>query len=184
MALGYSADDVSGMDVATMHAVLDGKVRKGEEIPVATPSPEPAPAPALVVSAPAATLPPEVANLPAPAPAPTVPPPVVSAPVSHAVASVSGGGLALYIDCRPTKGGEAPTDLTDLLAPLMRAVASDAGVDHYTMVPYGQGPARVAALVARNPWTTGTLFVDSRAPAAQAVLEVLRPYATLVVQGR
>lgn len=178
MALGYSGDDVASMDTATMHAILDGKVKKGDSVPV------PAPAPAAVVDpAPAPTVPPEVASLPAPAPIPSVAPSVVPVPTSPA-AVVSGGGLALYIDCRPTKGGEVPTDLTDLLAPLMRAVASDAGVDHYTMVPYGQGPARVAALVARNPWTTGVLFVDSRAPAAQAVLEVLRPYATLVVQGR
>lgn len=178
MALGYSGDDVASMDTATMHAILDGKVKKGDSVPV------PAPAPAAVVDpAPAPTVPPEVASLPAPAPIPSVAPSVVPVPTSPA-AVVSGGGLALYIDCRPVKGGEVPTDLTDLLAPLMRAVASDAGVDHYTMVPYGQGPARVAALVARNPWTTGVLFVDSRAPAAQAVLEVLRPYATLVVQGR
>lgn len=183
MALGYSGDDVASMDVVTMHALLDGKVRKGDAVPVTEP-PVAAPAPAAVVApAPVPTIPPEVASLPAPAPIPSVAPSVVPVPTSPA-AVVSGGGLALYIDCRPVKGGEVPTDLTDLLAPLMRAVASDAGVDHYTMVPYGQGPARVAALVARNPWTTGVLFVDSRAPAAQAVLEVLRPYATLVVQGR
>jgi hypothetical protein len=181
MALGYSSDDVAGMTVATMHAVLDDKVKKGNEIP--TPAPAPAPV-AVDAPAPAATIPPEVASLPVPAPAPAEPPPV-PVPTSAPVASkVSGDGLALYIDCRPVKGGETPTDLADLLAPLMRAVSSDAGVDHYTLVPYGQGPARVAALVARNPWTTGVLFVDSRAPATQAVLEVLRPYATLIVQGR
>ena len=178
MALGYSSDDVAGMAVATMHAVLDGKVKKGDEIPA------PAPAPVLAAAPAVDTIPPEVASLPVPAPAPAEPPPV-PVPTSAPVASkVSGDGLALYIDCRPVKGGETPTDLADLLAPLMRAVASDAGVDHYTLVPYGQGPARVAALVARNPWTTGVLFVDSRAPATQAVLEVLRPYATLIVQGR
>lgn len=180
MALGYSGEDVSGMDVATMHAVLDGKVRKGDEIPAPAPAPVPA---AVVAPAPAPTIPSEVASLPVPAPTPVESLPV-AVPVPAPRASVSGDGLVLYIDCRPIKGGEIPTDLTDLLAPLMRAVASDAGVDHYTLVPYGQGPARVAALVARNPWTTGVLFVDSRAPATQAVLEVLRPYATVIVQGR
>jgi hypothetical protein len=177
MALGYSGGDVSGMEVATMHAVLENKVRKGDEIPA--PAPVPAAVAAVSVSvvapAPAATIPPEVASLPVPVSAPA-PAPVEAPPVA---------GLVLYIDCRPVKGGgDAPTDLTDLLAPLMRAVASDAGTDHYTLVPYGQGPARVAALVARNPWTTGVLFIDSRAPASQAVLEVLRPYATMIVQGR
>ena len=181
MALGYSGEDVSGMDVATMHAVLDGKVRKGDEIPAPAPAPVPV---AVVAPAPAPTIPPEVASLPVPAPTSVESLPV-AVPVPAPRASVSGDGLVLYIDCRPVKGGgDAPTDLTDLLAPLMRAVASDAGVDHYTLVPYGQGPARVAALVARNPWTTGVLFVDSRAPATQAVLEVLRPYATVIVQGR
>lgn len=174
MALGYSGGDVSGMEVATMHAVLEGKVRKGDEIPAPAPVPAVA-AVSVVAPAPAATIPPEVASLPVPVPV-SVPVPVEAPPVA---------GLVLYIDCRPVKGGgDAPTDLTDLLAPLMRAVASDAGTDHYTLVPYGQGPARVAALVARNPWTTGVVFVDSRAPASQAVLEVLRPYATMIVQGR
>ena len=180
MALGYSGDDVAGMDVATMHAVLDGKVRKGDEIP-ATDAVEAAPA--LAAAPTVDTVLPEAPSLPAPAPAPTEPPPV-PVPTSAPVSKVSGGGLVLYIDCRPVKGNAQPVDLTDLLAPLMRAVASDAGVDHYTMVPYGQGPARVAALVARNPWTEGVLFADSRAPATQAVLEVIRPYATVIVQGR
>jgi len=176
MALGYSGGDVSGMEVATMHAVLEGKVKKGDEIPSPAPVPAVAVAVSVVAPVPAATIPPEVASLPVPVPAPApVPVPVEAPPVA---------GLVLYIDCRPTKGGDAPIDLTDLLAPLMRAVASDAGTDHYTLVPYGQGPARVAALVARNPWTTGVLFADSRAPATQAVLEVLRPYATMIVQGR
>jgi hypothetical protein len=180
MALGYTSDDVASFDNATLHAILDGKVRKGDEIP-ATDAVEAAPA--LAAAPTVDTVLPEAPSLPAPAPAPAEPPPV-PVPTSAPVSKVSGGGLVLYIDCRPVKGAEQPVDLTDLLAPLMRAVASDAGVDHYTLVPYGQGPARVAALVARNPWTQGVLFVDSRAPATQAVLEVLRPYATVIVQGR
>jgi hypothetical protein len=174
MALGYLSDDVAGMDNATMHAILDAKVRKGETFTATPPAeasePSAAPTPTPVAPSPSA--------LPVEAPA------AVSVAVPAPVVPVASEGLTLYIDCRPVKGTAQPTDLTDLLAPLMRAVASDAGVDHYTMVPYGQGPARVAALVARDPWTTGVLFVDSRAPASQAVLEVLRPYATTVVQGR
>jgi len=180
MALGYSGGDVSGMEVATMHAVLESKVKKGDEIPSPAPVPAVAVAVSVVAPVPAATIPPEVASLPVPVPAPAP----VPVPVPVPVEAPPVAGLVLYIDCRPTKGGDAPIDLTDLLAPLMRAVASDAGTDHYTLVPYGQGPARVAALVARNPWTTGVLFADSRAPATQAVLEVLRPYATMIVQGR
>jgi CRISPR/Cas system-associated exonuclease Cas4 (RecB family) len=183
MALGYTSADVSAFDNATLHAILDGKVQKGEEIPENAPAEAVEAAPALVVAPVAATVSPEAPVLPSPAPAPAEPPPV-PVPTSAPAAMVSGGGLVLYIDCRPVKGNAQPVDLTDLLAPLMRAVASDAGVDHYTMVPYGQGPARVAALVARNPWTEGVLFADSRAPATQAVLEVIRPYATVIVQGR
>jgi hypothetical protein len=185
MALGYTSADVAGLDNATMHAILDGKVQKGSlavastfatEPPV---PPAPTPAPVVAPSAPAVTVS-DVSDQPVSASVDAPVPVSTSTPIGKG----SGDGLVLYIDCRPTKGADQPTDLTDLLAPLMRAVASDAGVDHYTLVPYGQGPSRVAALVARNPWTTGALFVDSRAPATQAVLEVLRPYAAVIVQGR
>jgi glutathione S-transferase len=98
--------------------------------------------------------------------------PAVAAPV---------GGLRLYIDCRPYVLGEA-RELADILAPLMAAVAEKAKVPHYSMIPYAQGPAQVAALLSVNP-PTGIVLCDTRLPATAAVLEVLLPYASEVIRG-
>ena len=98
--------------------------------------------------------------------------PAVSAPV---------GGLRLYVDCRPYVLGEA-RELADILAPLMAAVAEKGRVPHYSMIPYAQGPAQVAALLSTNP-PTGIVLCDTRLPATAAVLEVLLPYASEVIRG-
>jgi hypothetical protein len=98
--------------------------------------------------------------------------PAVAAPV---------GGLRLYIDCRPYVLGEA-RELADILAPLMAAVAEKAKVPHYSMIPYAQGPAQVAALLSVAP-PTGIVLCDTRLPATAAVLEVLLPYASEVIRG-
>lgn len=90
--------------------------------------------------------------------------------------------LVLYIGCRPVKGAHAraAVALEDYLAPLCRAVAADAKVEHYTMIDYAQGPARVAALVLRDP-PKGVFVCDRTLPASAAVLEVLRPLADFVI---
>jgi len=93
-------------------------------------------------------------------------------------------GLQLYIDCRPVSGALLPHHaLEDLLAPLMTKVAENAKVAHYSLIPYAQGPAQVAALLTtRMP--TGVVVCDTRLPATNAALEALLPYAALVVRGR
>ncbi len=90
-------------------------------------------------------------------------------------------GLRLYVDCRPGKTDGA-VELADFLAPLMAKVAENAKVPHYSMIPYAQGPAQVAALVSTNP-PKGIILADTRLPATNAVLEVLLPYAVEVVRG-
>jgi len=90
-------------------------------------------------------------------------------------------GLRLYVDCRPANAAGA-VELSDFLAPLMAKVAENAKVPHYSMIPYAQGPAQVAALVSVNP-PKGVLLADTRLPATNAVLEVLLPYAVEVVRG-
>jgi hypothetical protein len=90
-------------------------------------------------------------------------------------------GLRLYVDCRPLKA-DGVVELDALLAPLMAQVAANAKVPHYSMIPYAQGPAQVAALVSVKP-PTGIIVADTRLPATNAVLEVLLPYAVEVVRG-
>ena len=90
-------------------------------------------------------------------------------------------GLRLYVDCRPLKADGA-VELDTFLAPLMAKVAENAKVPHYSMIPYAQGPAQVAALVSVKP-PTGIIVADTRLPATNAVLEVLLPYAVEVVRG-
>jgi hypothetical protein len=90
-------------------------------------------------------------------------------------------GLRLYVDCRPGKADGA-VELADFLAPLMAKVAENAKVPHYSMIPYAQGPAQVAALVSVKP-PSGIVIADTRLPATNAVLEVLLPYAVEVVRG-
>ena len=90
-------------------------------------------------------------------------------------------GLRLYVDCRPLKA-DGVVELDTFLAPLMAKVAENAKVPHYSMIPYAQGPAQVAALVSVKP-PTGIIVADTRLPATNAVLEVLLPYAVEVVRG-
>ena len=90
-------------------------------------------------------------------------------------------GLRLYVDCRPLKA-DGIMELDAFLAPIMAKVAANAKVPHYSMIPYAQGPAQVAALVSTQP-PTGIIVADTRLPATNAVLEVLLPYAVEVVRG-
>lgn len=119
----------------------------------------------------------------APAPARPVAIDVIDTlPVLGGVDGTTPPGLVLYIGCRPVKGAHAraAVALEDYLAPLCRAVAADAKVEHYTMIDYAQGPARVAALVLRDP-PKGVFVCDRTLPASAAVLEVLRPLADFVI---
>ena len=95
--------------------------------------------------------------------------------------ATAADGLRLYVDCRPLKANGV-VELDAFLAPIMAKVAANAKVPHYSMIPYAQGPAQVAALVSTQP-PTGIIVADTRLPATNAVLEVLLPYAVEVVRG-
>lgn len=105
--------------------------------------------------------------------------------------------FVLYIDCVPE-----PTNahiplyrmLDNVIEPLMKLAAENykdektnkpAPLPHYGLIPFGKGPATVAAYVLENlpEIAQGSVVVDSRSPCAAAVVEVLRPLAVAVVRG-
>jgi CRISPR/Cas system-associated exonuclease Cas4 (RecB family) len=102
-------------------------------------------------------------------------------------------GLALYIDCFPERG-VVTRDLSDILAPYMRKVESEARdektgrpapVPHYGLIPYNNGEKQVIGyLLAGLADITGHVTVDSRMPISGRALEVLRPLAAVVIVGR
>jgi hypothetical protein len=94
-------------------------------------------------------------------------------------------GLALYIDCVPTKG-EAYTDFAEFIAPHVDAVAQAHGAENFYDLDklFGRGPGMVAArllLPANRP--TGALVIDSRHPFAAACVADLQRFATRVVRA-
>jgi hypothetical protein len=92
--------------------------------------------------------------------------------------------LWVLVDAAPELGQGLPEPVQHLdrvLAPLEAQVAAEARVPLYSMVEYGQGPARVVALLAKVP-LSGTLLVDSMTPCANAAIEHLRQRATLVIR--
>ena len=161
------------------------KRRKATPIEVEAPVVEAAPAP--VVEAPAVEA----------APAPAVEAPVVEpapAPAVEAPAvEPSNGGLYLYVDCFPERG-ITTRDLSDILAPFMRRVESEARdektgrpapVAHYGLIPYNNGEKQVIGyLLSELAGITGHVTVDSRMPISIRALEVLRPLAAVVIVGR
>lgn len=104
-------------------------------------------------------------------------------------------GFTLYINCYPEVGLHDVVYLDAWLAPIMRLVAENnvdektgrkAPVPHYSVIPYGKGTSAVVAHVTGNvPMLNGkSVVVDTRSPAASAVLEYLRPLASGIVVGR
>jgi hypothetical protein len=100
-------------------------------------------------------------------------------------------GLTLYIDCAPQKQGTpvALTRLEEILSPYMAEVAKggqkgDGSVPltHYTQITYGDGTARVIAMMLKNP-PTGAVLVDTRYPISNAALEVLTSMSSEIYRG-
>lgn len=92
--------------------------------------------------------------------------------------------LWLLVDVVPEIGAGLPEPvrhIDQVLRPLQEQVAAEARVPLYSMVEFGQGPARVVALLAKVD-LSGTLLVDSMTPCANAVIEYLRQRAKLVLR--
>jgi RecB family exonuclease len=93
------------------------------------------------------------------------------------------GGLVLYIDCFPERGRDAEyTLLEDLIKPWAEQICEQEKVPHWSLVPYNRGPAFLCAKALAQP-PKGILVVQTRQPAAAALLEVLRPMADIIVRG-
>lgn len=122
------------------------------------------------------------------------PPISVSAAIDLAVRSTSAkiaekadaGGPLLFLDCVPQS--RPFVRLSDMLAPYLRDVAKDLGVPHYNVMPYVEGPRRVAAKLhadisrEEDPIALpSVIYVDRALPAAAAALEVLLPHAADVI---
>lgn len=118
----------------------------------------------------------------------------VAAPVAPVTQPVDQG-FTLYINCYPEVGVADVVYLDAWLAPIMRMVAENnvdektgrkAPVPHYSVIPYGKGTSAVVAHVTGNVSMLNgkSLVVDTRSPAASAVLEYLRPLASGIVVGR
>lgn len=193
-SLGWTGDDIDRMTPDTMRAIIDGQLDGRACSLLANGQ----------VSLPAG---PSVAAQasPGPLPEPTreeptqsvvVPGEVPSAEVTPTPAPVEDARpldekLVLYIDCWPVKGPGAAGHrrLEDILAPYMKE-AADAGnngdgkypLPIYSLVEYGKGPARVAALLLRD-LPRGVVVANTRYPATDAALEVLVPLADEVIRG-
>jgi hypothetical protein len=90
--------------------------------------------------------------------------------------------LVLYIDCYPERDNTVQ-HMDEILVPYQQAVAKHNGVSHYSLLPFQQGQAGLAAhMLEHRP--RGKVYVNSRYPASNAVLEVLCPMATKIVRGR
>ena len=91
----------------------------------------------------------------------------------------------LLIDTAPELGAaglpQPVWHIDQALAGLQARVAQEAGLPWYTMLEFGQGPARVVALLSQMP-LSGTVLVDSMTPCGQAVIECLRPRAAIVLR--
>ena len=118
-----------------------------------------------------------VIEKPQPAPAPVEAPPAPS--------------LVLYIDCAPEKGRDRTyIPLEDYIQPLCAEAvaihnrgAKDAErVDFYGLIPYNRGPTYIAAMLLKSP-PTGILVCNTRYPATNACLEVLTPFADVIVRA-
>jgi hypothetical protein len=97
----------------------------------------------------------------------------------------------IYVDCHPTKGADMPVALEVWLAPVAELAALAAvdrdgkstPLDHWSFAPYVAKGLLASAIVSCLDSLPAAVFVDSRAPGADAFLEVVTPHAVLVVRG-
>jgi hypothetical protein len=126
-----------------------------------------------------------VAPASAPQAAPASPTAPTPAPAVHPPA-----GLVLLVDCAPAKGTQA-TLMADWLAPALQYACSQvlddngrpAPVSDLRLVPYARGKGYLAAALRLALGTTpAVLVVDSSQYGADVVMELLTPWAALIVR--
>ena len=111
-------------------------------------------------------------------------PKVVKKPAKDPVESQveNDSGYTLYIDCAP----KVYNDFTEQLSQIANQCAEKHEVDHYRMIPYGQGKAAfslsVRKALKKNP-ITGNYVVDSTNLMASDCLEELISGASEVVRA-
>ncbi len=93
--------------------------------------------------------------------------------------------LVVMYDCMPTRGKlGSVTNLSDVLTPVVEAVAARQGVAHWSLIDYGQGAGYLAqafgAYLAENP-LSGVVLASRFSPETKAVQDVLERHADVVV---
>jgi|6_EtaG_2_1085325.scaffolds.fasta_scaffold00400_26 RecB family exonuclease len=95
-------------------------------------------------------------------------------------------GYRLYINCAPSGPYKR---LEQILEPVFEEVdqsrqKNEGAQGHYLTIPYGQGPARVAAsLLKLRKDLSGAIVIDRRTPVAPSAIEVLAPRAIQIITG-
>lgn len=98
----------------------------------------------------------------------------------------AAAGYRLYINCAPSGPYKR---LEQILEPIFEEVdqtrqKNEGAHGHYLTIPYGQGPARVAAnLLRMRQELSGAIVIDRRTPVAPSAIEVLAPRAVQIITG-
>lgn len=175
-ALNWTEAQIGRMSPETMREAIDGNLDGSRPAPVAENDPMPYVAEDNDVPLPEGVTEP-VIEKPQPAPAPVEAPPAPS--------------LVLYIDCAPEKGRDRTyITLEDYIQPLCaeavaihnRGAKEAERVDFYGLIPYNRGPTYIAAMLLKSP-PTGVIVCNTRYPATNACLEVLAPFADVIVRA-
>jgi hypothetical protein len=108
------------------------------------------------------------------------------APATAPAAVVNGKGFALYVNCKPIKGGRPCITARVLAWPSIKAVEKEHGVADYRLVEYARGPAAVVAhlaeSLAQHPPAGVSVTLNMRTDEAH-FLSLLEELATEVVYG-
>jgi hypothetical protein len=117
-------------------------------------------------------------------------PVIVQQPAPPAPAVHPPAGLVLLVDCAPAKGTQA-TLLADWIGPVAEYACSQvlddngrpAPVSDLRLVPYARGKGYLAAALRLALGTTpAVLVIDSNQYGADVVMELLTPWAALIVR--
>lgn len=97
-------------------------------------------------------------------------------------------GFAIYVDCIPLKGEDRAQGVLveDFLAPLLKQIAESHGVENFRLIEYAKWEGPLETLVKMKANATeipSVLLVSSFSKGAHVVVDVLTPFAAVVVKG-